>query len=49
MGIKTGSELTKEQIEKINKLMSNLEYGNILLIVQNGKIIQIDKTEKHRL
>ncbi|MDE6833494.1 MAG: YezD family protein [Ruminococcus sp.] len=26
-----------------------MKYGNITLIVQDGKIIQIDKTEKYRL
>ena len=35
--------------EIIEKLLSNMKYGNITLIVQDGKIIQIDKTEKYRL
>lgn len=49
MGTQTGAELTKQQIETINNLMAGLRFGNIVLIVQDGKIIQIDKTEKHRL
>lgn len=49
MDIKSARGLTKEQIETINKLMLNLQYGNIVLIVQDGKLIQVDKTEKHRL
>ncbi len=35
--------------EIIEKLLNNMKYGNITLIVQDGKIIQIDKTEKYRL
>ena len=35
--------------EKIEELLQNMKYGNITIIVQDGKIIQIDKTEKHRI
>ena len=49
MGVATQVELTKKQIDTINMLLNGLKYGNIVLIVQDGKIIQIDKTEKHRL
>ena len=35
--------------EIIEKLLINMKYGNITLIVQDGKIIQIDKTEKYRI
>ena len=49
MGMATEVELTRQQIETINNLLSGLRFGNIVLIVQDGKIIQIDKTEKHRL
>lgn len=34
---------------KIEELLKNMKYGNITIIVQDGKIIQIDKTEKHRI
>jgi hypothetical protein len=49
MGMTTEAELTKQQIDTINRLLEGLKYGNIVLIVQDGRIIQIDKTEKHRL
>ena len=49
MGVTPEAELTKQQIETINNLMAGLRFGNIVLIVQDGKIIQIEKTEKHRL
>lgn len=36
-------------LEMSEKLLNTTKYGNITLIVQYDKIIQIDKTEKHRL
>ena len=41
------SETVKKQM--LEKLLSTTKYGSITLIVQDGKIIQIDKTEKYRL
>ena len=49
MSVTSEVELTKKQIDTLNMLLNGLKYGNIVLIVQDGKIIQIDKTEKHRL
>ena len=49
MGVATEVELTRQQIETINNLLSGLKFGNIVLIVQDGQIIPIEKTEKHRL
>lgn len=45
------TEIRKEEgyIEEIKKLVENLKYGSLTLIVQDGKVIQIDKTEKFRL
>jgi hypothetical protein len=40
--------LTEAQLQKLNELLSGLKYGTITIIVQDGKVIQIDKTEKHR-
>ncbi len=33
----------------IRKWIEEVKYGNINLIIQDGKIIQIDKTEKTRI
>ncbi len=33
----------------LRKLLNDMKYGSITLIVQDGKIVQIDKTEKHRI
>lgn len=46
--IKKSQEQSQWQ-EKIEELLQNMKYGNITIIVQDGKIIQIDKTEKHRI
>lgn len=35
--------------ELVNELIKEVKYGNITLIIQDGKVIQIDKTEKVRL
>lgn len=35
--------------ELIKKLIEEVKYGNITLIIQDGKVIQIDKTEKIRV
>ena len=41
--------LTQDATDTINNLLRGLRYGTILIVVQDGKIIQIEKTEKHRL
>lgn len=35
--------------ELIQELIEEVKYGNITLIIQDGKVMQIDKTEKIRL
>lgn len=45
----------KEKIEyddvyqQILKMLNNLSFGSITIIVQDGKVIQIEKNEKVRL
>lgn len=36
-------------IEEVKRIVKEIKYGSITLIVQDGKVIQIDKTEKIRL
>ncbi|MBQ5735702.1 MAG: YezD family protein [Lachnospiraceae bacterium] len=33
----------------LEKLLDDMKFGNITIIVQDGKIVQIDKTEKYRI
>lgn len=36
-------------IKHLEKMISNLKFGSITLVVQDGKVIQIEKNEKIRL
>lgn len=35
--------------ELLSEIIQDIKYGNVVLIIQDGKVIQIDKTEKIRL
>jgi hypothetical protein len=43
------STFYESRLEKIEDLIGDLKYGSITIIVQDGKIVQIDRTEKHRI
>ena len=45
----TAEKKQSSHFEILEKLLDTMRYGSITLIVQDGKIIQIDKTEKYRL
>ncbi len=36
-------------LEEVRASLTNLRYGSVTIIVQDGVIIQIDRTEKRRL
>lgn len=36
-------------LDMIDSLIKDMKYGTITVIVQDGKVIQIDKTDKIRL
>ncbi len=36
-------------LKKIAEMIKDIRYGSITVIVQDGKVIQIDKTEKIRI
>ncbi|MCY9422777.1 YezD family protein [Bacillus paralicheniformis] len=40
---------TDEQLEKVIIKMKDMNYGSITFVVQDGKVIQIEKNEKIRL
>ena len=42
-------KVSDEELEKIRKLIESLKYGSVNIIIQDGKIVQIDKNEKIRL
>ncbi|WP_096201145.1 YezD family protein [Bacillus sp. FJAT-45350] len=39
----------EKMFDKLKDLLKNLKYGSITLVVQDGKVIQIEKNEKVRL
>ena len=39
----------EKYIEEVKRIVKEIKYGSITLIVQDGKVIQIDKTEKIRM
>lgn len=45
----TSQALERPQLDVLEKMLKDMRHGSITLIVQDGKIIQIDKTEKYRI
>lgn len=39
----------KEYLKQVDRLVNEVKYGTITIVIQDGKVIQIDKTEKIRL
>jgi hypothetical protein len=45
-------ELTEEEREvllRVAAVLRRIEYGSVLLVVQDGKVVQIEAAEKYRL
>lgn len=42
------SDSKDNYLEKIDKRIKEVKYGTVSIIIQDGKVIQIDKTEKIR-
>ena len=36
-------------LDKVKELVESTRYGSVVLLIQDGKVIQIDKTEKYRI
>ena len=49
MNMADSPKLTEEIIKALTELLYVMRYGSVTIIVQDGKIIQMDKNEKHRL
>ncbi|MBQ8920285.1 MAG: YezD family protein, partial [Acidaminococcaceae bacterium] len=39
-------QLSEEMIEQLQELIKTVKFGSISLIIQDGKVVQIDKNEK---
>ena len=44
-----GDGPTENSLDEVRASLRNLRYGSVTIIVQDGVIIQIDRTEKRRL
>lgn len=44
-----GDPLPPETIRRITDMLRTVRFGSITLVVQEGKVAQIDKTEKFRI
>ncbi|MBN8251574.1 YezD family protein [Priestia flexa] len=40
--------ITQEKIDYIVKLLSDINYGSVLITLHDGQITQVDHTEKNR-
>lgn len=47
--IRKKDEHQPDAIKKLRDLLADLRYGSVTLVIQDGKILQIDKNEKFRL
>lgn len=43
------SEELEKHLGLLQKMLADIHYGNIVISVQDGRIVQIDKTEKYRV
>ena len=41
--------LDSSHLGTLEELLIDMKYGSITLVIQDGKIVQIDKTEKYRI
>ena len=45
----TEKRVSTEELNKIKQLIESIRFGSITVVVQDGKVIQIEKHEKIRL
>lgn len=42
-------EVTDAELDQVRQSLSGLLYGSVSIVIQDGVIVQIDRTEKRRL
>jgi hypothetical protein len=42
-------EVSESDIEAVRQAVASVRFGTVQIIIQDGRIVQIDKTEKIRL
>jgi hypothetical protein len=46
---KPGDERRRVALAHVEEALRGLQYGQVTVIVQDGVVVQIEKTERHRL
>lgn len=41
--------ISEENLNKIFEYIKSIQFGTVTLIIQEGKVVQVDKTEKIKL
>jgi hypothetical protein len=41
--------LDEKTQKELNEILTSLQFGSVTLIIQNGKVVQIERNEKRRL
>lgn len=41
--------LSDKDFERLHKLLDSIKFGSVTLVIQEGKIVQMEKNEKVRL
>lgn len=41
--------VTSEELAKIKEFIETIKFGSVNIVIQDGKIVQIDKSEKIRI
>lgn len=41
--------LSNEDLQKLFQLLGEVSYGSVTMVIQNGKVVQVEKNEKIRL
>lgn len=44
-----GSIHKDDHLKTVDEMIKDMQYGSITIIVQDGKVVQIEKLEKHRI
>lgn len=47
--LENGDERRETELQQIQQALRGLRYGNVNIIVQDGVVVQVDRTEKRRL
>lgn len=46
---KTRGVLVEKQLKLLEELVSSVRHGTVTLVIQDGRVIQLEKHEKYRL